>query len=221
MKSQTSVVVAALVGILTVFGVSGCSEYEKLRKGVDELSHPDNGPAPLSDQQEIKLIDSMRSKGSFEAARDRLTNTAQAIAEQISAAIPGQSWKFGDGEYATDAYKDGSLCDKLDPGIVRRPKAKPVDFGSPFTADGFKTAVDIVRHAATKYGATVQSSLFNESAKRDYDVQGNGYEFRILQIKTAGLDITGDCRLLQKVIDLPPGQLPPEPPIVPTTTTSP
>lgn len=214
-------VATGLIGALTVFGSGGCSRYEKVRKGVDELSHPDNGPAPLGDQGKIKLIDSLRSKGSFESARDRLTSTAQSIAEQISAAVPGQSWKFGDGEYATDSYRDGSLCDKLDADIARRPKAKAVDFTAPFTADGFRTAVDIVRQEAAKYGATVQSSLFNESAKRDFDVQGNGYEFRILQIQSAGLDITGDCHLMRNVIDMPPGQLPPEPPIVPTTTTTP
>ncbi|CMQ87290.1 lipoprotein LppA [Mycobacterium tuberculosis] len=50
-------------------------------------------------------------------------------------------------------------------------------------------------------------------------MQGNGYEFRLLQIKFATLNITGDCFLLQKVLDLPAGQLPPEPPIWPTTST--
>lgn len=35
----------------------------------------------------------------------------------------------------------------------------------------------------------------------------------------ATLNITGDCFLLQKVLDLPAGQLPPEPPIWPTTST--
>ncbi|WP_343710228.1 LppA family lipoprotein, partial [Mycobacterium sp.] len=69
----------------------------------------------------------------------------------------------------------------------------------------------------TKYGATDESSLFNESAKREFDVQGDGYEFRLIQITTAGLLITGECFLLQKVIDLPPGQLPPEPPVLLTT----
>ncbi|WP_214516444.1 LppA family lipoprotein, partial [Mycobacterium tuberculosis] len=78
---------------------------------------------------------------------------------------------------------------------------------------------NIVREEAAKYGATTESSLFNESAKRDYDVQGNGYEFRLLQIKFATLNITGYCFLLQKVLDLPAGQLPPEPPIWPTTST--
>ncbi|MET2797704.1 hypothetical protein ABXU74_01990, partial [Mycobacterium tuberculosis] len=52
-----------------------------------------------------------------------------------------------------------------------------------------------------------------------YDVQGNGYEFNLGQIKFATLNITGDCFLLQKVLDLPAGQLPPEPPIWPTTST--
>lgn len=70
-----------------------------------------------------------------------------------------------------------------------------------------------------KYGATNQSSLFNESAKRDYDVQGNGYDFNLGQMKIATLIITGDCFLRQKVLDLPPGQLPPLPPILPTTPT--
>ncbi|CMR03338.1 putative lipoprotein lprR [Mycobacterium tuberculosis] len=69
-----------------------------------------------------------------------------------------------------------------------------------------------MREEAAKYGATTESSLFNESAKRDYDVQGNGYEFNLGQIKFATLNITGDCFLLQKVLDLPAGQLPPNHP---------
>jgi hypothetical protein len=50
-------------------------------------------------------------------------------------------------------------------------------------------------------------------------VQGKGYEFSFGQAKVATLDITGDCFLMQSVVVLPPGQLPPEPPIVPTETT--
>ena len=72
---------------------------------------------------------------------------------------------------------------------------------------------------AAKYGATTESSLFNESAKRDYDVQGNGYEFKLRQINFATFRITGDCFLLQRMLDLPPGQLPPEPPILPMSST--
>jgi hypothetical protein len=212
-------VVAA--GLLAVFGVSGCGEYEKLRKGVDELSHPDSGPPSLTDEQTIKLIDSLRSKGSFEAGRDQLTKTAQLIAEQITAAIPGQNWKFDDDPYGKKSREGGLPCERLTGDIANRPVANSIIFGSTFSTDTFQTAASIVRQEAAKYGATTQNSLFNELAKRDYDVQGNGYEFNIGQIKFATLNITGDCRLMQKIIDLPPGQLPSEPPILPTTTTSP
>lgn len=155
------------------------------------MSHPDNGPPPLTDDQKIKLIDSMRAKGSFEAARDRLTTTAQTIAEQISTAISGQTWKFADDSNAQDDYQNGSLCDKLDPYIARRPRARTVEFGSTFSEDGFTAAAHVVRQEAAKYGATSQSSLFNEPAKRDYDVQGQGYEFNLGQINFATLLITG------------------------------
>ena len=43
----------------------------------------------------------------------------------------------------------------------------------------------------------------------EYSVRGSGYEFQIMQMKLAGLRITGECLLLQEVLDLPPGQLPP------------
>jgi hypothetical protein len=208
--------VAVMVGVFTVFGVSGCSTDEKVGRMYEDVKNPDGSQSPLTDEQKIKLVDSFRSEGSFEAARDRLTDTAQSIAEQVTAAVPGQTWKFADGEYAREAYTDGSLCERLDPPIARRPKAKPIDFGATFSADGFKAAATIVRQEAAKYGATTETSLFNESSKREYDVQGSGYEFRILQINTVGLDITGDCHLFQKIIDMPPGRLPPEPPIVPT-----
>ncbi|WP_230866219.1 LppA family lipoprotein [Mycobacterium canetti] len=180
--------------------------------------NPDTSPH-LTDEQKIHLIDSMRHKGSFEAARERLTTTARIISDRISAAIPGQTWKFTEDPSGQDFYKNGSLCKELSAYIARRPMAKPVDFGSTFSAEHFKIAANIVREEAAKYGATIESSLFNESAKRDYDVQGNGYEFNVGQINFATLNITGECLLLQKVLDLPPGQLPPEPPIWPTTPT--
>lgn len=211
----------ALAGIIAAFSVSACGEVEKLRKGVDELSHPDSGPPPLTDEQTIKLIDSLRSRGSFEAGRDQLTKTAQSIAEQIAAAVPGQTWKFDADPYGNKSREMGSPCERLTGDIANRPVANSVIFGSTFSTGTFDTAAKIVRQEAAKYGATTQSSLFNESAKRDYDVQGNGYEFNIGQIKIATLNITGDCRLMQKVIDMPPGQLPPQPPILPTATTTP
>lgn len=218
MNTRFRIISGAAALALTVFSVGGCAEYEKLRKGVDELSHPDSRAPTLSDEQKIKLIDGMRAKGSFEAARDRLTSTAQAIAEQISTAVPGQTWKFADDPNEQDAYQNGSLCDKLEPDVARRPRARTVEFGSAFTTDGFTTAISIVRQEAAKYGATQQSSLFNQPTKRDYDVQGDGNEFNLGQIKIATLLITGDCFLLQKVLDTPPGKLPIDPPS-PTTTT--
>lgn len=131
MMARRRFVSGVLLG-MTVFGVSACSEYEKPRKGWDDLSHPDNGPPHLTDDQKIKLIESMRAKGSFEAARDRFTTTAQTIAEQISTAISGQTWKFADDSNAQDDYQNGSLCDKLDPYIARRPRARTVEFGRRF-----------------------------------------------------------------------------------------
>jgi len=202
------IVAVAVVCALAMTGVGACTEYDKLRKGVDELNHPDDGPPPLTDQQKIALIDILRPRGSFETARERLTRTAQSIAEQISAAVPGQTWRFADDENERDAYTNGSLCDKLDPDIARRPRAKTVEFGTPFSTDGFASATEIVRSEAAKYGARTEDSLFNEPAKHDYDVQGDGYEFNLGQIKVATLLIKGDCFLLQKVIDLPPGRLP-------------
>ncbi len=169
------------------------------------MDHNPDTSRRLTDEQKIQLIDSMRNKGSYEAARERLTATARIIADRVSAAIPGQTWKFTE--------------DPLTGDIARRPIADAVIFGTAFSAEDFKVVTNIVREEAAKYGATTESSLFNESAKRDYDVQGNGYEFRLLQIKFATLNITGDCFLLQKVLDLPAGQLPPEPPIWPTTST--
>lgn len=208
MNAGHRIIGAVVAGVLAVSGSSGCSEYQKMRKGVDQLSHPDSGPRPLTDEQKVKLVDSMRAKGSFEAARDRLTGSAQAIAEQISSAVPGQTWKFADDPNEQDAYRNGSLCDNIDPDLARRPRARTVEFGTPFTTDGFTAAVAVVRQEAAKYGATQQSSLFNEPARRDFDVQGDGNEFNLGQAKVATLLITGECFLLQKVLDTPPGRLP-------------
>ena len=208
MNARHRIAAAVMAGMMAVSMGSGCTEYQKLRKGVDQLSHPDSGPRPLTDEQKIKLIDSMRAKGSFESARDRLTGSAQAIAERISAVVAGQTWKFADDRNEQDAYQNGSLCENLDPSLARRPRARTVEFGTPFTTDGFTAAVAVVRQEAAKYGAKQESSLFNEAAKRDYDVQGDGNEFNLGQAKIATLLITGDCFLFQKVLDTPPGQLP-------------
>lgn len=164
----------------------------------------------------IQLIDSLRPKGSFETARQRITDTAGVIAARIVAAVPGQTWKFEDDPHGLDAKRQGLPCEKLTGDIARRPMADPVVFGRTFSTEEFTTAHDIVRQEAAAYGATDQSSLFNDQAKRDYAVTGNGYEFKLGQIKYATLEITGDCFLMQSVVNLPAGQLPPEPPIVPT-----
>ncbi|KUI13991.1 hypothetical protein AU193_08100 [Mycobacterium sp. GA-1285] len=167
----------------------------------------------------VQLIDSMRDKGSYEDTRERLNETARVIGERIAAAVPGQTWRFDDDPHGLKAARNGALCEKLNADVARRPRADPVVFGRTFSAEEFATAADIVHEEAAQYGATDDSSLFNEQDKRDFDLQGNGYEFNLGQINFATLTITGDCFLLQKVLELPPGQLPPEPPILPTTPT--
>lgn len=167
----------------------------------------------------VQLIDGMRSKGSYEDARQRLGGTAKSIAERIVAAVPGQTWQFDTDPAGLNITRQGLPCEKLTGDIARRPLADAVQFGRTFTAAEFTTAVDIVRQEAAQYGATEQTSLFNDDTRRDYNVQGKGYEFSFGQAKVATLDITGDCFLMQSVVALPPGQLPPEPPIVPTGTT--
>jgi hypothetical protein len=165
----------------------------------------------------VQLIDGMRAKGSYEDAQRRLTTTAKAIAERIAAAVPGQSWKFDDDPAGQQITRQGLPCEKLTGDIARRPLADSIVFGRTFDTEEFATAHDIVRQEAAQYGATDESSLFNEQSRRDYDVQGNGFEFKLGQAKVATLNITGDCFLVQSVINLQPGQMPPEPPIVATT----
>ncbi len=46
--------------------------------------NPDKSPH-LTGEQKIQLIDSMRNKGSYEAARERLTATARIIADRNGA----------------------------------------------------------------------------------------------------------------------------------------
>ncbi len=137
------------------------------------MDHNPDTSRRLTGEQKIQLIDSMRNKGSYEAARERLTATARIIADRVSAAIPGQTWKFDDDPNIQQSDRNGALCDKLTADIARRPIANSVMFGATFSAEDFKIAANIVREEAAKYGATTESSLFNESAKRDYDVQGN------------------------------------------------
>ena len=143
----------------------------------------------------VQLIDSMRDKCSFEDSRERLNRTARVIGDRIAAAIPGQTWSFDDDPQGLKAARNGVSCEPLDADIARRPRADPVVFGRTFSAEEFATAADIVREEAAQYGAAGDSSLFNEQSKRDFDVQGNGYEFNLGQINVATLTITGDCFL--------------------------
>lgn len=161
-------------------------------------------------EEAVKLIDSMREKGSYEQARERLNATAKVIAERIVAAVPGQTWKFSDDPNVQQVKASGLPCEKLTGDIAKRPMSDSVKFGRTFSTEEFAVANDVVREEAAQYGATGESSLFNEQAKRDFDIEGNGYEFNLGQSKFATLNITGDCFLLQSVVDLPPGQLPPE-----------
>lgn len=169
--------------------------------------------------QATAVIDSMRDKGSYQAARDRINATAQRIAERISAAVPGQTWQWSDDPHGQEITRLGLSCDQLTGDIALRPLSDTVRFGRTFSPEEIKTAAGIVRQEAAPYGATQESSLFNDQTKRDYAISGNGFEFQLGQIKRATLNITGDCFLLQRTLDLPPGQLPPEPPIVPTEVT--
>ncbi len=107
----------------------------------------------------------MRNKGSYEAARERLTATARIIADRVSAAIPGQTWKFTEDPAGRKADREGLSCKELTGDIARRPIADAVIFGTAFSAEDFKVVTNIVREEAAKYGATTESSLFNESAK--------------------------------------------------------
>jgi hypothetical protein len=157
----------------------------------------------------------MRDRGSFEDARQRLNATARVIGDRIVAAVAGQTWRFTDDPNLQRMNSEGSTCERLTGDIARRPHADTVTFGRTFTAAEFTIAAGIVREEAAPYGATGDSSMFDEQSKRDYDVAGNGYEFNIGQITIATMNITGDCFLLRRVLDLPAGQLPPEPPIVP------
>ncbi|MGE0216744.1 LppA family lipoprotein [Mycolicibacterium sp.] len=168
----------------------------------------------------IQLIDGMRARGSYEDARGRLDAAAQLIAERITAAVPGQTWRFSDDPNVADVKAEGLPCEQLTGDIARRPLSDMVEFGRPFDAGEFATAHAVVAEEAAKFGATEESSLFDQQDKRDYDVRGNGYEFTLRQGTTAILTITGDCFLMQSVIDLPAGQLPPEPPIVPPDPTT-
>ena len=65
--------------------------------------------------------------------------------------------------------------------------ADSVVFGRTLNTEEFVTAHDIVRQEAAQHGATDESSLFSEQSRRDYDVQGNGFAFKLGLAKVATL----------------------------------
>ncbi|BBX32983.1 putative lipoprotein LPPB [Mycolicibacterium mageritense DSM 44476 = CIP 104973] len=190
-------VIRRMVLVFTLMMTGGCAMTENVYES-----------KTLEGDEAVKLIDSMRAKGSYEAARARLNDTAEIIAEHIVSAVAGQTWAFSDDAHGLDIKRQGLPCEELAGDVARRPMADPVVFGRTFSAEEFATAADIVRQEATQYGAGKGSSLFDDPARRDYEVSGNGYQFNLGQAKVASLNITGDCFLMQRVVDLPPGRLP-------------
>ncbi|STZ74216.1 lipoprotein LppA [Mycolicibacterium fortuitum] len=188
---STGVALAVLMATATLIG--GCS--------VTENPHESK---TVEGDEAIALIDSMRAKGSYEAARQRLTDTARTIAQRIVDAVPSQTWQFSTNPDVREVKGDGLPCEKLTGSVALKPLADLVEFGRLFSGDEFRMAADIVREEAAKFGATGESSLFNDDSRRDIDIRGAGYEFNLRQSKGAILNITGDCFLKQRVIDLPP-----------------
>ncbi len=62
-----------------------------------------------------------------------------------------------------------------------------------------------MRDQAAGFGVTGEETLFNEESRRDFHVQGGGFEFVLRQGGSAIFTITGDCFLMQSVVDLPAG----------------
>ena len=202
MKVRVIVTTAAVA--LSASPLSGCAAYHKVRQMSEGLN--DTPSTALTDQQRTELIDSLRPSGSFEAARDRLTAIAESAADKISQATGGRPWKRDTTSGLAQSSRQGLPCDNgVFAGTALRPSSAPVVFDLPFTSEGFETTVAAIRQEAAALGAREESSLFDDPARREYVVSGNGYTFRFLQLDSALLTVDGDCHLLQKVIDSPPG----------------
>jgi hypothetical protein len=204
-RDKSRLILACTAVALTASTLSGCATYQKAQ----QMNDGNSSPAQLGDQQTIDLIDSLRPKGSFEAAHDNLTAIARAVAEKINQAVPGgKPWTVNTTSQIVTNARNGLPCgNDLSAGTAGKPEADPVQFDA-FTPSEFKIAVNVIRQEAAKLGATEESSLFDDASKREYFVSGNDYRFNIFQINSAIFSISGDCHLLQKVIDLPPGKLP-------------
>ena len=181
--------VAALASLVLIGGCTVESEHD--------------GYGSATGTEAATVIDGMRSRGSFEAGRARLSDTARVIAERIAAAVPGQTWRFDDDPHGLSAARDGAPCEQLTADVARRPRADPVIFGRTFSAAEFDAAAGIVAAEAAKVGATEASPLIAGDPQRDYSIRGTGFEFTLGQINFATLTITGECLLMQKVIDQP------------------
>ena len=208
-QTAARMMVAAAAVALAASTMTGCSIYQKATGMSDDPSS--QPPAAPTDQQTIELIDGLRPKGSFEDARDNLTAIARSIAEKVDRAVPGGArWTFNTTSNYARSTRDGLSCtdNPLSADVARKPLADPGEWDPPLTSEGFKIAAGVIRDEAAKLGATQGSSLFDDSAKSEYTVTGNGYEFQLLQMKSALLTVSADCHLLQTVIDKPPGRLP-------------
>lgn len=200
---RRSAAVAAIV--LCVAALGGCTTYDRIKEEIAPMDDQEK----FSDERQLKLIAELRGKGSYEDTRVRLTDSARLIAERISAAIPGQTWNFDDDPNVLGSARGGRPCMDVLGNIAKRPEADPILFGRTFAPEELTTAAAILREEAARYGATEGSSLFDGAPIDEYSVRGSGYEFQIMQMKFATLRISGECLVYQKVLDLPPGQLPP------------
>lgn len=125
----------------TVLGALLCSSM--LIGGCSLNENPHEASTVEGDDQ-VKLIDSMRDKGSFEDARQRLTDAAKVIVDRIVAVAPGQTWHFTEDPNVQNVNRQGLPCEKLTADIARRPNADTIGLERPFTPDEFATAADIV-----------------------------------------------------------------------------
>ncbi len=71
--------------------------------------NPDKSPH-LTGEQKIQLIDSMRNKGSYEAARERLTATARIIADRHRAAVCRYMLRFAEPRSIFANFHRAAVC---------------------------------------------------------------------------------------------------------------
>jgi hypothetical protein len=156
------------------------------------LSNALNPPQepPMQPDQVAALENDLRAKDSAEDTLSRYEQTLAQTAEQITALVPGLTWRWN--RDSTTISCGGELNDTQGVQILTR----HVLFDGPIPDSAWPAALDAVRNQASKIGADELFVYVDKPSDHDVAITGeSGVEVRFGTKIAATLSARSDCHL--------------------------